>query len=99
MTATHRATKGENVLLVRRHGGTEGLWVGEGGEVHGLSEHWTFTELAPPQPPERAVVLDTLGMAWQRGARGWLNTAGTSRTWRDLHESRGPLRVLHEPAA
>lgn len=58
----------------------------------------------PPEPPNRSVVLDRDGLAWQRIGGLWVRSAvlglfgtvvGPSATWADLLLKFGPVRVLH----
>lgn len=54
-----------------------------------------------PEPPVGSVVIDKMGLAWQRSvdfsAEPWYAAADESdRSWDALNDERGPITVIYE---
>ena len=76
------------------------LDIGEPSQVRYLllSDGWFVNVLEPAEPQRGSVVLDRSDDAWQHRSNGWYMANGDDPyTWRDLVESFGPVRIVHDP--
>ena len=87
----------ERVRFRRPHDGVESYCYAEDVVNYGINLR-VVRRAAIPEPPTDTVVLDCDGAAWQRHTNMWGLAGQVSfKSWRDLWQSHGPLRVIYRP--